>query len=449
MVKAKFIEGSLMRHILVMTLSSSVGLIALFMVDLVDIYFLSLLQNTSITAAVGFAGNVMLLTISVNIGLMITMGALVSRSIGGRQVLKAKRVATNVFVFGFLLALVLASVLLIFIDPFLSLIGAEGEAKVQALRYLYILLPSVPFFALSMCGNGVLRGLGDARRAMYVTLSGAIVNAILDPIFIFGLGLEIRGAAIATLIARLTMVGVALYGAIYVHRMITPFNFQRFKNFLKPILNIAVPSILTNIVTPVGAIYIIALIANYGDAAVAGASIINRLSPVVFSVLFSLSGAVGPIFGQNLGALNFHRIRATFLHSLQFASLYVLGAAVLLFFAQDFIVWAFKVSGESADLIKFFCTWLALPFVFQAAQFVVNAGFNNLGKPIYATWLNFGKIFIGTIPFAYFGGVWFGVYGVLTGPAIGAAIFGIIASVFLLLYTRNLEANLTAKKKAA
>ncbi|MCH8323413.1 MAG: MATE family efflux transporter, partial [Proteobacteria bacterium] len=110
---------------------------------------------------------------------------------------------------------------------------------------------------------------------------------------------------------------------------------------------------------------------------------------------------------------------------------------------------AFRATGETADLIKFFCTWLALPFVFQAAQFVVNAGFNNLGKPVYATMFNFGKTFIGTIPFAYFGGLWFGVFGVLAGPSVGAAAFGILASGVLLRYIKNLEIKLGGGKAAA
>ena len=203
---------------------------------------------------------------------------------------------------------------------------------------------------------------------------------------------------------------------------------------------------MTNIVTPIGTIYVVALIATYGDAAVAGVSIINRLAPVVFGVLFSLSGAVGPIFGQNLGARNFPRISRTFVRSLQFSTLYTGLAALLLFALQNYIVLAFRATGETAQLVKFFCTWLALPFVFQGAQFVVNAGFNNMGKPIYATWFNFGKTFIGTIPFAYFGGLWFGLYGVLAGPSVGAAIFGILATGVLIGYVKKLEIKLGGRK---
>ena len=147
--------------------------------------------------------------------------------------------------------------------------------------------------------------------------------------------------------------------------------------------------------------------------------VINRLAPVVFGVLFSLSGAVGPIFGQNYGARVFKRVRATFAKALQFALIYTFAVSVLLFVSQDFIVWAFRADPEAAELIRFFCTWLAFPFVFQAAQFVVNAGFNNMGKPIYATWLNFGKTFIGTIPFVYFGGMWFDAIGANGWPIRG------------------------------
>ncbi len=443
MVQAKFVTGSLIRHILVMTFSASVGLIALFTVDLVDIYFLSLLQQTSITAAVGFAGNIMMLTISVNIGMMITMGALISQSVGARKGPRARQAATNVYVFAGVLSVLLTVILIGFLDPILSGIGAGGETKQLAKDYLYILLPSIPFFTIMMCANGALRGVGDAKRAMYVTLSGAAVNAVFDPIFIFGLDMGIRGAAVASLLGRMTMVGVALYGALYIHRLYAAFNPKSFRNYLSRITAIALPTMLTNIATPIGAIYMTYVIAGFGDSAVAGASIINRIGPVVFGVLFSLSGAVGPIFGQNLGARIFERVNRTFYRALQFAFLYTLVISAILFFARDFIVIAFKADAEAAELIRFFCTWLALPFVFQAALFVANAAFNNLGRPIYATWLNMGKTFIGVIPFAYFGGVWFAAKGAMAGPAVGSAIFGILASFWIIAYIKQLENKLS------
>ena len=449
MVEPKFLKGSLMRHVMVMTLASSVGLIALFMVDLVDIYFLSLLEITPLTAAVGFAGNIMMLTISVNIGMMITMGALVSQSVGARKGLRAKQVATNVYVFAFFFSMVMTAALMVWMDDILSTIGAVGEAKAYAKQYLYILLPSVPFFTLMMCANGALRGVGDAKRAMYVTLAGAVVNAIFDPIFIFGLDLGIRGAAMASVLGRLTMLVVALYGALYIHKIYSKFNFQRFKNHLSRIGSIAYPTILTNVVTPIGAIYVTYVIAGFGDSAVAGASVINRLAPVIFGVLFSLSGAVGPIFGQNYGAQIYERVRETFSKALQFALIYVVIISILLFISQDFIVWAFRADAKAAELIRFFCTWLAFPFLFQAAQFVVNAGFNNMGKPIYATWLNFGKTFLGTIPFAFLGGIWFDAIGAMAGPAVGGTLFGILASMLLVWFNRRLEFQMTGKIKKA
>lgn len=449
MVKAKFVSGSLLRHILVMTFSSSVGLIALFMVDLVDIYFLSLLENTSITAAVGFAGNIMMLTISVNIGMMITMGALVSQNVGAKKVRRAKRAATNVYVFGGFMSVLMMTLLYVFLDPILSGIGAVGETKDLAKSYLLILLPSVPFFTIMMCANGALRGVGDAKRAMFVTLSGAVVNAIFDPIFIFGLDMGIEGAAWASLLGRFTMLGVALYGALYIHKIYSRFNFQSLKHHLSRITRIAFPTILTNVATPIGAIYITYVIAGFGDSAVAGASVINRLAPVVFGVLFSLSGAVGPIFGQNLGARIFERVNRTFYRALQFSLIYSVIIAALLFVLQDFIVTAFKADPEASELIRFFCTWLAFPFVFQAAQFVANAGFNNLGKPIYATWINMGKTFIGTIPFAYFGSQYFGAKGALAGPTVGGAVFGVIASIWIICYVKGLEKKLAPTAKAA
>ena len=94
-----------------------------------------------------------------------------------------------------------------------SLLGATGETLELATRFLQIVMPSTPIVALGMCTTGILRGVGDARRAMYVTLAGGIAAAILDPILIFGFDLGLDGAAISTVLSRFVLLAIGIYGA--------------------------------------------------------------------------------------------------------------------------------------------------------------------------------------------------------------------------------------------
>src|SRR5690606_192171 len=146
------------------------------------------------------------------------------------------------------------------------------------------------------------RGVGDARRAMYVTLSGGVATAILDPILIFGFDLGLTGAAIATVGSRLLLTIFGLYGAWHVHRLVRLPAFRRMLADARPFLAIGIPAVLTQLATPVGNAYVTHSMAYFGDDAVAGWAIIGRLVPVAFGTIFALSGAVGPIMGQNFGA---------------------------------------------------------------------------------------------------------------------------------------------------
>jgi Na+-driven multidrug efflux pump len=162
---------------------------------------------------------------------------------------------------------------------------------------------------------------------------------------------------------------------------------------------------------------------------VAANAIMTRLVPVAFGTVFALTGAVGPIFGQNLGARLYGRVRRTLTDGLLFSLLTVLLAWAGLFLAQGLIIRAFDAHGETAELLRFFCVVVAGSWVFHGALFVANSAFNNLGFPLLATGFNWGKATIGTIPFCWLGAKWGGAEGALLGQAVGALLFGVACVV--------------------
>jgi len=425
---AKFLEGSTMRHILVMSGAGSVGLMALFVVDLLDMLFISMLGQVELAAAVGFAGTLIFFSTSISIGTSIAMGALVSKAIGAKQTHHARSLSTSVMFTAFFISSLVCAVMYWHIPELLAAIGAKGLAAERAQAYLQILLPSGPVLALAMAAGAGLRAAGDAKRSMWATLSGGIVNAILDPIFIFVFDWNVEGAAIASVFARFTVLGFSLYPLIRVHQLVAPFAFSAWSNNLKAILTIAIPAIITNIATPIGNAIVTSSIAQFGENFVAGFAVIGRVTPVCFAVIFALSGAVGPIIGQNFGAERYDRVKETLYNSLIVTTLYTILVCIILYFVQGWIVIGFSLTGDAALIVTTFCTFVAISFVFNGAQFVANTSFNNLGKPLYSTALNLGKATLGTLPFVHFGALWFGAEGVLYGQALGSTLFGLIAS---------------------
>ncbi len=425
--QAKFLEGNLFRHITVMSLTASIGLMAVFLVDLVDMIFISMLGNAALAAAVGYAGAILFFTTSFAIGMAIAGGALVSRALGRGDEAAARRLTTNSMVFGVILGAVFAGFVWAYLEPLTALVGASGETQDLAITYLAIIVPFMPVMMIGMIGGAVLRAYGDANRAMMATIAAGVVNAVLDPILIFGLGLDLVGAALASVAARITM---AVYGVLPIlqhHGGLERPTLSGTAMDFRPLFAIAAPAVLTQLATPVGQGYVTRAMAEFGEAAVAGMAVVGRVTPVAFAVIFALSGAVGPIIGQNFGAQKMDRVSGAFRDALIFTGLYVLVVSAILFALRGVIADLFQLEGVGVTLIYLFCGPLALLYFFNGVIFVGNASFNNLGHPFYSTWINWGRHTLGTIPLVILGAWMFGAPGVLIGQAIGGVIFAGVA----------------------
>lgn len=434
-----------MKHILTMSGAGSIGLMSLFIVDLLDMMFISMLGQVELAAAVGFAGTLIFFSTSISIGTSIAMGALVSKDLGAKRVDSARQLVMNVLVTAFLVNAVVTGIMTYYIPELLALIGAKGEALEHAKDYMYILLPTTPAVALGMAAGAALRAVGDAKRSMMATIWGGVANAILDPIFIFLFMWDVQGAALASAVSRFTVLAFSLWPLIKQHDLVGRFNLSEWLESIKPVCTIAIPAIFTNIATPVGNAIVTSSIAKFGEDYVAGFAVIGRLTPVVFACIFALSGAVGPIIGQNYGADRLDRVKETLFNSLIVVTIYCVVVSLILYLLQSQIVFGFNLTGDADTIVRVFCTYVAITFVFNGAQFVANTSFNNLGKPLYSTALNVGKATLGTIPFVYFGSAWFGALGVLYGQALGSVVFGVLALGALRYHVYQLDCAACSK----
>ncbi|CAH2600738.1 putative multidrug resistance protein NorM [Rhodovastum atsumiense] len=427
-VAPRFVTGPTMHHVVVMAGTGAIGLVAVFAVDLVNLFYISRLGDRAIAAAVGFAGVVGFFQISLTIGLAIGASATVSRALGAGAVAEARHLASVSTLLSVILCAVIGLGTVALLGPILDLLGASGETRRLATSFLTISAPSLPLMGVGMCLSGVLRSAGDPRRAMNTTLLAAVATAAVDPVLIFGLGLGLEGAAISLVISRLILAGAAWHGVARRHGLLGKVVPGRLGSDLRAILGVALPAMATNIATPVGAAYVTYSMATFGPEAVAGLATIDRISPVAFGLVYALSGAVGPILAQNHGAHRPDRVRRTLRDSLVFALAAVCGAWVVLALGQGLIVRAFSAEGITAELVRLFCSVLAFSFMFTGSLFVANAAFNNLGHPLLSTLFNWGRATLGTIPFVTLGAR-FGPEGVLVGQALGSVAFGIAAVI--------------------
>jgi len=432
MAEAKFLTGNLFGHVTVMSLTASIGLMAVFIVDFVDMIFISMLGKAELAAAVGYAGAIFFFTTSFGIGLGISAGALVARALGAGDEDLARERTTHALTYGAIFAVLFAASIWLSLDRLVALLGARGETAALAVHFLQIIVPSMPFLIIGMMASAVLRAHGDARRAMMATIAGGVVNAVLDPILIFGFDLELTGAAIASVAARLVIFGMAVWPLMRIYNGITRPHLAGMLRDLSPVLAIAFPAILAQIATPVGQAYVTREMASYGEEAVAGMAVVGRLIPVAFGVVFALSGAVGPIIGQNYGAGDMARVRRSFNAGVLFVALVTVGVSVVLFLTRGMIADLFGAYGLTRELIFLFCGPLSLLFFFPGVLFVANAAFNNLGQPFLSTFTNWGRNALALIPLVWIGSTYFGAAGVLVAQSLAGVLFGLVAWVLAL-----------------
>ena len=436
---ARFVAGSTMGHVLVMTATGSVGLIAIFLVDFLSLLYISWIGDPSLTAGVGLATVVLFLTTSINVGLMIAVGALVSRALGAGDRERARRIATTSCAHMALAAVMVAAILVAVLPWLLDQLGARGEVFLTARSFLWITIPSNVLMALGMGFSGVLRAVGDARRAMYVTLVAAGVTVFLDPLLIFGLGLGTNGAAIAIVVSRAIFAAVGFHGAVRVHDLMARPRLSDFKGDAAAVYAIALPAVATNVATPLANAFFVRVLGNFGEEAIAATAIIDRLVPVAFGGLFALSGAVGPILGQNWGAQRFDRMRQALRDAVLFMAAYVCAVWIVLLLMRGPIAMVFKAQGLTADLVEFFCLVSGLMWFFIGLLFVANASFNNLGFPLLSTAFNWARATLGVVPFALVGASLGGPRGAIAGLALGSVAFGVGAIVTAFWTIRKLE----------
>ncbi len=426
---AKFTEGDIMRHVITMSLTSAVGLMAIFLVDLLSLLYVSWLGSTMKIAAVGFASVIWFIALSVNIGLMIAVSAVVSKALGAGDRTGARRIAGSGVAWIVVLSLATSLGLWWFRDALLDALNAVGPAKALASRVLAVTLPANVLMGAGLGYSAVLRAAGDARRAMYVTLSGGIATAFIDPTLIFGLHLDVMGAAYSAVISRVIFLVVGYRGAVRQHDLVAWPTWDDMKADMRPLAAIAGPAVLANLATPVGGAFLSRIIASFGNEAVAAGAVIDRVTPIAFGGLFALSGAVGPILGQNWGAGLYQRMQRTLRDSYVVAASYVIVTWLILMLARNGIVAMFKLDETSADIVRAYCFASGPGWIGLGAMFVANASFNNLGAPLRSTLFNWGRATLGTIPFALIGAHYLGALGAMFGVLAAGVVFGAFASL--------------------
>lgn len=430
--KARLTEGPVGHHLVAMTVPVLLGIITMMGQALIDAWFLGRVGDSAL-AAHAFSFPILMIVTSVAIGLGAGTSSVVARAVGSGDHRRARRLATDSLLLSFLITAAVALLGVITITPLFRLLGAPEDMIPLIRGFMIILYSGVPFIVVGMVAMASMRATGDTRLPSKLMIAGSILNVILDPILIFGLGpvpaMGLNGAAMAALLAR----GAIFVGAVYLLRGRTNMlTFDRpdpdeLRKSWKDILHVGLPAAGTNVVVPVGAAIVTAMIARYGPEAVAGFGVASRIESMTLVVFYAMSAIIGPFVGQNLSAGKESRI----LEALRLCTFFcvasgLLMAAVLAVLA-DFLPALFSSSTEVVSMASLFL-WIApISYGAYGMVMVMNASFNGLGRPMPAVGISVGRIVVLYLPLAFAGMYLFDARGIFAAYAAANIVSGFIA----------------------
>ena len=428
--KGDLTSGPVHKHLIRMTIPMIWGLLAVIAVQLADTYFIGLMNDTDILAGFSFTFPVTMIISHIVFGINIALSSVASRLIGAKQMDDMRRVVLHGIMLAFAVSSLIAILSFIFLEPLFMMLGANEATYPTVAAYMPLWLVASAILALPVNANSAMRAAGDTAIPALVMISIAVVNFILDPIFIFGLfgvpEMGVQGAAVATLIGYCTGAVLALYILAFKKKLvcINGLHLDKFKDSMKRLAIIAIPAGIANIIGPSVSAVTIAVLANYGSEAIAAFGIATRIEAFALLVVIALAVGMAPIIGQNWGAEEYGRARKTINLAIAFNLGWSAAVALILALAAKPIAALFTDDPAVIQAaILFF--WI-VPFSYGIGNLVFgwSSAFNAMGKPQKAFVMVFVKSFIITIPAVVIGGKIYGYEGVLWALAISNIISG-------------------------
>ena len=431
MTRAKLTQGTISGGLMSLVLPMILGITSNLIAALFETYLLGLV-GTNELAAYSFTFAVTGALGSLSLGISIGLSSVLARTVGGGDHGEVKRLATDGLALLAVVMLVASTIGYFSIEPLFRMMGAGEDTLPLITGYMQIWYVALIFFSLPSMGANALRATGDARISGTIMVAGAVLQAILDPIFIFGwfglpaLGLE--GAAWAVFISRIILCIATFYVLIKQEDLID-FGKRTIDGVLhswRSILAVGLPATATNLIGPISTAIIVSLLASYGKEAVAGFGIASRVEALSVIPLFALSASIGPFVGQNCGAGEHVRGNQGMLVSFLWSMLWGLFVAILFFMFSDSIGGLFDDDPLVTGYTRLYL--MIVPFSYGAwgVLMMASATFNSLGRPLISTSMSVVRMFVIYVPLAYIGEAFWGVAGIFGAACISNITMGAI-----------------------
>lgn len=414
------LKGSIYKVLFTLSIPIMINSLIQTLYNLVDGLYVSMISSVHF-AATAFVWPVNFLFISLGIGLSIAGTSLLAQLVGGGKLKEAKEYSTQLMAIT-ILSSVVFTVLGYIVSPFIiKLMGATGDLAKYGNIYLRITFLDLPFMFLYFNVNSMMNAQGNTLTPTILSAISAIINVILDPIFIFTFGWGIAGAAWATLASRAIL---AIFGCILLfseNNKIKP-EFKGFKfnsKIIKEIVTVGIPSSIGQSGSSLGFIVLNGFIGSYGTATIAAYAMVNRITSLVMQPAMGLGSALTAIVGQNMGANQIDRVKEAFHKALKLTIIIGTLGCILLITFDNSIINFFMQSKDDPSVIELGLTYLfyiSLSMPLMGIFSVFQGIFQGSGNTKYSMSMEIGRLWFVRLPmiliFKHFtnwgsSGIWF------------------------------------------
>ena len=369
--------------------------------------------NTQSTAAIGITFTAMFLMQAIGFFFGHGSGNYISRELGAKRHDNARNMASLGFFSCFFAGCIVCIIGLLLLQPIALGLGSTPTILPYTERYMGIIFLGAPFFMSSLTLNNQLRLQGNARYAMVGIVTGALLNVVLDPVLIFAAGMGITGAALATVIGQ--VVSFCILFAMTYHAGNIPIRWTSFKfslNGFKEIFYGGSPSFSRQGLEAISTMLLNLAAANYGDAAIAGMSVVNRVCMLIMAVIIGLGQGFQPVCGFCYGAKLYKRLREGFWFTVRLGTIFLLVCTLGGFAFTDTIIAIFRNDPEVIAVGSTALRWQLATLPFGATIMISNMMMQTCRKPWRANLLAAARRGIFFIPLVIILPTCFGLKGV-------------------------------------
>lgn len=429
-MREEIVAGSVGRVLYKLTLPMVIGIVAVFFFNLVDTYFIALLGTQSL-AAVSFTMPIAMVVMNFAIGLGIASSALIARAIGARDQNLAQHYVVAALLLTLLLSVVILLFGLIYNDEIFLLLGATEELLPLIEQYMKFWWPGVVVMMLMIVINSSMRAVGNTKLPSLMMLGSAVLNAILDPILIFGLGpiegMGIAGAALASTLCWLIVVVIMVYSLAKIDLLHWgTLTINALLLIWKKLMSLGIPAMITNVLVPVASAFLLVMIAPMGEQAVAAFGVGSRIEPFAIVAILALTSTIPVFVGQNFAAGQHERVWHVLSISVRFILAWQVFVWLALWAVSPYLATIFSQDPLVVEKIVSYLMLMPVGYAGMGIVLCANSVLNALHKTSVSMILNLVRLSIFYVPLAWFGGIYYGFEGLLFGASIGNLIAGLI-----------------------